>query len=113
VKLTSLTNERFKSGVGLGPIVVPLIGAQVNASVKAGGVTYYVLFQSFAQNGNKTRQVVTALGVSKKAVPTNACASNPNMTNAAGLAIYGGTLDGAPDRTRTCATGSGGRCSIR
>lgn len=89
VKLTCLKIEGFKSSVGLGPVVVPLIGTQVNASVKAGGVTYYVLFQSFAQNGNKARQTVTVMGVSKKAVPTNACASNPNMTSAAGLAIYG------------------------
>jgi hypothetical protein len=88
VTVTCLQIERFESSAGL-PLHVPLSATQVNAAVKAGGVTYYVLFQSFAQRGNMNRQAVTALGVSTNVVPTNPCGANPNLRSAAGIAIYG------------------------
>ncbi len=85
VQLTCLQVEQFDSS--LVP-AIPLSATQVNASVKAGGETYYVMFQSFANRGNKAVQAVTALGINKNAAPSNPCGSNPNLTYTAGIAIY-------------------------
>ncbi len=84
-QLTCLKVEQFDSG--LTPRI-PLSATQVNASVKAGGKTYYVMFQSFANRGNKGVQAVTGLGISQNAAPANPCGSNPNLRYAAGIAIY-------------------------
>jgi hypothetical protein len=88
-KLTCVSVERFKSGIFVPPSrVIPLTVTFVRVRAKAGGVTYYMFFQSFARPDNKTRQAITAMGINKRGARAP-CGANSNLTNAAGIALYG------------------------
>jgi hypothetical protein len=88
-KLTCLQIDRGKGGVGVPPAVVPLSAADVRISIKAGGVTYYVFFQSSAQRGNNHRQVVNGFGITKTLSANSPCGVFPGLKDSVGIVIYG------------------------